>query len=169
MAVVANQNIRRLEVAVHNQIRMCFGYCLQHFEKHWRRARSQNGAGRNNGQSHPRQRTQEQVGLPAPVTPASIKSAMCSCARSARIFLAFEPLFACFPHECDIEELHGNPPFKASIVAFRKPHASHSPLADLRYQRVDAESLTCQGNTSRWQLDDMVFEKTLHLRGTYVP
>src|SRR6266704_1847905 len=72
---------------------------------------------------------------------------------------ALEPLFATLPHQRDIENLHRYAPFKSSVVSFRQPDGAHSPVADLRYQGVNTQSLACQARPAR-QFQSARLQKT---------
>src|SRR6266568_2541167 len=64
---------------------------------------------------------------------------MCQATQNAAF--AREPLFAALPHQREIENFHRYAPLKSSVVSFRQPDGAHSPIADLRNQGVDTQSL----------------------------
>src|SRR5689334_11019851 len=80
--------------------------------------------------------------------------------RQAAKNAAFAPkaLLAPLPHKREIENFYGNAPLKSSITSFRKPHRPHPPLANLRNERVDTQSLTRQARAVR-QFQSACFKK----------
>src|SRR6266700_4551549 len=77
----------------------------------------------------------------------------------------FEALLAAPSHQCEVEELHRYLPLKSAVVSFREPDATHSALADLRYQCVGTKNLTGQARRTR-QFDGMLFEEAVLRQGT---
>src|SRR5437879_6000175 len=72
---------------------------------------------------------------------------MCQTTQNAAF--ALESLFTALPHQGNIENLHRYASLKPSVASFRQPDSAHSPMADLRNQSVDTESLTCQAKPLR--------------------
>ena len=63
---------------------------------------------------------------------------------------AFEPVFALFSQQCDVEKLQGYLAFETSIVAPCQPDASHATLADLGNNLEGSNRLPCQCCRRRW-------------------
>ena len=151
LAVISDQYVRRLEVAVHDQVGVRLGYGPQHIEK------------------QPNARFDIEPVLVAvaidviafnvfenEIRLSSLRHSGIDQFRDVRMnqkgenaALAFESFLAALPHQRDVEELHRHLPLKSSVVSFRQPDAAHAALADLRDQCVDAKSLTRQARPVR--------------------
>src|SRR5262245_4154374 len=62
---------------------------------------------------------------------------------------ASEPLFAAFPHQGHIKNLDRHAAFKTPVIPLSQPDRAHTPVADLRYERISTKVLSRQGNFAR--------------------
>src|SRR5678815_3058997 len=126
---------------MHNQVRVCFSHCLEHFKK----------------EMDTGMRIQMMlVAITVDLIAVNIfeNEVRLSASRHACVdqlcnvlmgkkreypSLALEPLFTRLAHERNVEKLDGDTSFEASIVALREPHTAHAALADLRNERVNAD------------------------------
>ena len=138
LPILADQHIGRLEVAMHDQVRVSVGHRTQHFEE--------KADSRFHIQFLPVAVAidavtldifENQIRLTRGRYPSIDKFRNVRMREpSKNAAFALETPFPAFPHQCDVDEFHRHSSLETSVVALRQPHASHSTLADLGEQSV---------------------------------
>ena len=166
LPVMADQNIRGLEIPVHDQVRVRVGDGQQHVEK----------------QPDTRLDTKPVlVAVAVDVVALNVleDEVRLSCARypgldqfgdirmgqaPENVAFALESLLFCPADQGDFEKFHRYFSLKSRVVSFRQPDAAHAPLPDLCDQSVSAQCLTGQARFGR-QSNGSLLEKALPVQG----
>ena len=132
MTVDADEDVARLDVAVHDEVGVCVGDRLEHVEK----------------QAQARLHAERVLvavavdGLPIDVLEHEVRLAIRGDTgvgeagdvrmRQPREDASFAPeaLFARAPHDRDVQQLDRRAPDEPAVAALGQPHASHPALAD---------------------------------------
>jgi hypothetical protein len=143
MTVDADEHVRRLDVAVHDQVGVRVGDCLQDIEKETQaRFDAERVLNAIPIDGLTIDVLENEKGLPD-WRHTGVDEPRNVWMREARedVALAAEPLFASGIHARDVQQLDRRASFKAAVASFREPHRAHSALTDERDQPIGPENL----------------------------
>ena len=141
-----DEHVRRLDVAVHDQVGVRVGDSLQHIEE-----QAETGLDSQRMFAAVAVDAQTVHVLEDEIRLARRRHPRIDEVRDVRVgepgenvAFAPEPLFAGAPQQREVQQLDRRAPFEAAVAALGQPHAAHAALTDSRDQAVGAEGLPLQ-------------------------
>ena len=162
LAVMPDQDVRGLEIPVHDQVGVGVSYRLQHVEKQPdTRFDTELAAIAVAVDVVALNVLEDEIGLSGLRYSGIDQFGDIRVRQTAENdAFALESFLAGSPDQREFEKLHRYFSLKPRVVSFRQPDAAHTALADLRYQSVRPQCLTGQARFKR-QFDGALLEKAL--------